>query len=265
MFSGEQCFIVHASNLFGRRDCQKSVKWRLGLADTDRTSVKHIRSHLRNVSFGGAARTPQAHAELKRRSSNLTVPAAVEFLCFWSFKSTTFKNKKTCLLDGLTWRRALQTLQLYVAELLPIITASQTDLVIGQLPFSFHATSPSCSPSRLIPKNKPLTTKLFQKTLPCQARGQRAHFVARKQRLNTCPDRCRGDEKWQESQSMSKRISFHVYLRPVTSSAPNSPTAPCQPRQTRTTLRQPAVSPSSPAQIFHCFYYPSDQHVVAPH
>lgn len=146
-------------------------------------------------SYVETARTPQAHAKLKRRSRNLTVPAAVEFLCFWSFKSTTFKKRKARLLDGLTLRRALQALQLYVAELLPIITASQTDLVIGQLPFSFHATSPSCSPSRLIPKNKPLTTKLFQKTLPCQARGQRAHFVAHKQRLNTCPDRCRGDEK----------------------------------------------------------------------
>lgn len=113
------------------------------------------------------------HANLKRRSSNLAALAAVEFLCFWSCKSTSLKKtkKKTCLVDGLTLRWALQTLQLYVAEQLPIMTASQTDLVIGQLPFSFHATSPPCSPSRLIPKNKPLTTKCLKKHCPARHAG----------------------------------------------------------------------------------------------
>lgn len=154
-------------------------------------------------------------------------------------------------------RRALQTLQLYVAEQLPIMTASQTDLVIGQFPFLSMPNPLHVLHLISFPKINPSQQRVFQKTLPCQARGQRAHFVARKVRLNTCPDRCR-------VMRSDKRVSPRPSGFPLTSASVLSPTLPpppqCQPRPTRTTLRQPAVSPSIPAQFFHCFYYQADQH-----
>ncbi len=162
------------------------------------------------------------HAKLKRRSSNLTALAAVEFLCFWSCKSTSLKKTKTCLVDGLTLRWALQTLQLLVAEQLPIMIASQTDLVIGQLPFSFHATSPPCSPSRLIPKNKPLTTKSVSKNTALPGTRAASSLCGPQSACKHVSRLMQGDEKWQESQSTSKRISSQVCLHPVTYSTPNA-------------------------------------------